>query len=257
MKGEWRSGHLSGTMARMWWRRGLWLLLGVAVVWGVWTVREHTQADPQCDVGFTCANVDKVTWTGTDPAVGGLCVKVTLSGDVTTMFSQTEKWGFRRANSQRSTFQPQSASVHITKTCTDPEPGVFKDAWLDYVIATDKSALETGNTEAARALASPTKATVVRGKDRNWLFTVVKVPSDTGAVDDAFGSEFALATPKHWSQELGELRLPCVWVSARGSVIVEETALPFEPRGSVGPIKVCPSGHEDMWYDKVDSFFRD
>lgn len=236
-------------------RRVLWLLLGVAVIAAIFAVRAHTQADPQCDVGFVCANVDQVSWTGTDPDVGGLCVKTQLKADVTTMFSQSEKWGFRRASSQTSTLLPTSAEVHVTKSCTDPAPGVFTEAWIRYSIATDRDALAKADSEAARVLGDPTRATVVRGKDRNWLFTVVKVPTDTGTVPDAFAPELLLNYPPHWSKELGELRLPCVWVSATGSVAIDGKTARFEPNKGAGPTRVCAAGQGDSWPDTLDGFF--
>lgn len=243
-------------MTRMWWRRGLWLLLGVIVVGAFFSLRAHTQSPPQCDPGFTCAKVDELTWTGKDAAVGGHCVTVTLKAELTTMFSQTETWGFRRASTQRSTVLPKAATVRIAQSCSDPAPAPFKDAWLAYAIATDRDALGRADLEAARVIADPTKATIARGKDANWLFTVVKVPADTGAVDDGFGPEYALTAPKHWSQELGELRLPCLWVSASGSVVVGDNAESFAPKNATGPVRVCPAGVGDAWYDKLDSFFR-
>ncbi len=257
-------------------RRVVWLALAIAVVAAVLGLRAHTQRDPQCDVGFTCAQVDHLSWTGTDRSVGGLCARVTLAADVTTMFRQSQWAGFRRTASQRSNVLPTGATVTITPTCdakggpaspaapgapatpaapAGPAPPAYTEAWLDYVVATDRDALTKAESEANRVRSDPTRATVVRGRDANWLFTVARVPADTGTLTDGFAPELILPVPSHWSQELGELRLPCVWVTVEGSVLIGDTSFPLKVMPGDTPQRVCAPGRGMAWFDKLDGYF--
>lgn len=240
-------------------RRALWGSLCALLLVSVGGLWAHTRADPQCDTGFTCAQVDQLSWKGVDRNVGGLCVQVTLKVESTTMFRQDGWAGFRRTASQTGTVLPISTNVTIRRSCIDDtvDAGAYKEAWVDYSIATDKPSLTKARNEAARVQTDPTRATVARGRDANWLYTVARVPADTGQLDDGFDPALTLTQPRHWSAELGELRLPCVWVSVRGSVVVGDQAHPVKVNRSDEPIRLCAPGRGAAWFDKLDGYFAD